>query len=45
MKQISVSVSSPVSASYRAVRVRSMFNVTPADGATFSASCSLPADE
>lgn len=45
MKAISFTQSAPVSRSYRSDRVRALFNVTPERGASFSASCQLPADE
>jgi hypothetical protein len=45
MKSISVRLSCPVSRSYRACRVRSMFNVAPVAGASFAAACQLPVDE
>lgn len=45
MKPITLSLSCPASTSYRAARVRSLFNVTAAAGSTFTASCALPSDE
>lgn len=45
MKLISVDQSVPAFDSYRATRVRSLFNVTPDDGRRFTASASLPVDE
>lgn len=45
MKTISISKRVPVFNTYRAVRVRSLFNVTATAGATFTAECALPLDE
>jgi GNAT superfamily N-acetyltransferase len=45
MRTITVCLSCPVSGSYRAARVRSLFNVGATAGASFSASCQLPDDE
>jgi ABC-type lipoprotein export system ATPase subunit len=45
MKTLSVCLRSPISRSYRAARVRSLFNVTAEAGATFRATCELPLDE
>lgn len=45
MKLISVDQSVPAFDSYRATRVRSLFNVTPDDGQRFRASADLPVDE
>lgn len=45
MKAINISLSCPVSRSYRAARVRSLFNVTSTNGATFTVACQLPVDE
>ena len=45
MKTIRIDQSVRVSGSYRASRVRSLFNVSPKAGATFQASCDLPVDE
>ncbi|NQT93781.1 MAG: GNAT family N-acetyltransferase [Lentisphaerae bacterium] len=45
MNTVNINLSCPVSDSYRAARVRSLFNVLPDAGATFTASCELPLDE
>lgn len=45
MKTITVSHSCPVSPSYRAARVRSLFNVGAKAGASFTATCAVPQDE
>ena len=45
MKTISVKLICPASRTYRAARVRSMFNVTAKAGRTFTARCDLPVDE
>jgi GNAT superfamily N-acetyltransferase len=45
MKPISISLACPISDSYRAARVRSLFNVSSTSGAQFKASCELPLDE
>lgn len=45
MKTITVTHACRQSRSYRATRVRSLFNVTPAAGAGFTAAASLPVDE
>lgn len=41
---IDINQSVPVSQSYRAARVRSLFNVTPEQSSTFSAHAEIPAD-
>jgi len=45
MKTLTINLSCPRSRSYRAARVRSLFNVTADNGATFTATCQLPTDE
>lgn len=45
MTRIEVDQSVPVSRSYRAARVRSLFNVAPEQGARFVASAEIPLDE
>jgi ABC-type ATPase involved in cell division len=43
--KIEVTQTVPVSMSYRSVRVRSLFNVTPEDGATFKATAEIPLED
>jgi len=45
MKTVTVNLSCPRPQGYRAARVRSLFNVTAENGATFAAACELPTDE
>jgi ABC-type glutathione transport system ATPase component len=45
MTTITITKRVPVFQGYRAARVRSLFNVTAAAGATFNATCELPLDE
>jgi len=45
MKSLTVNLSCPAPRSYRATRVKSLFNVTGKSGSTFSATCQVPTDE
>lgn len=45
MKEFAIKRRSTVYRSYRAARVRSLFNVTPEQGATFTATATLPIDQ
>ena len=44
-KPIQIDQAVPVYKGYRSARVRSLFNVSPEDGARFRAECALPVDE